>query len=86
VFVGDEGLRHNDTEPGILYVVADAVGPDDVTVDSDSVMEDNKEWVTKRPLAVTPIARPEILVMEFLTTHEIYQIQEHAGELTYERR
>lgn len=64
VVIDDDGsIRHNGTQPGYLYVIAEDVLPGDVTPHPRTTMGPGDEWLITRELRVTLVGttqpRPE---------------------------
>jgi hypothetical protein len=58
LLVQNEGrIRHNGRRPGLLYAIAEAVTPDDITPVPGSTMGPGQEWVTRRPLRLVLLER-----------------------------
>lgn len=64
-------IRHDGVAPGYLYLVADAVGPDDVRPHPHPVNVDRWEWLTERELKLEFIERTVVTAGERLTDEEI---------------
>jgi hypothetical protein len=75
VSVDDAGemrqIKHNGTEAGFLYRIAEEVAPEDVTPHPRSAMEFGKEWLTGRALRLTLIGPTQPVREEMLTGEEI---------------
>ena len=70
----DGAVRHNSREPGLLYRVAEALGPGDVTPHPQSSMPPGLEYLTTRDLALALVGPVPIRADELLS--------EAAAELT----
>ena len=72
--------------PGFLFVVAEALGPDDVPPHPHPVNVDRWEWLTERELKLELIGRTVVTTAERLTDEEIAEArrkQKERGEDTF---
>jgi hypothetical protein len=80
VSVDDAGetwqIRHNGTEPGFLYRIAEEIAAEDVTPHPRSAMEFGKEWLTGRPLRLALIGPTQPVREEMLTSEEIEALRQ----------
>ncbi len=79
-------IRHDGVVPGFLYVVAEALGPDDVHPHPHPVNVDRWEWLTQRDLRLEFIETTVVTPAERLTDQEIAEIrriQKERGEDTF---
>jgi hypothetical protein len=87
VSTADDGTRkHNGTLPGYLYVVAEAIGAEDVYPHPHPVNVGYWEWLTKRDLRLTLLERTTVRPEEFLSNGEIAELQRRqaaAGAATF---
>ncbi len=68
---GIRRLRHNGEQPGLLYVIDEPVGAQDVYPHPHSVMPLGLEWLTRRPLRLRLLGPVEVLPGEFLSQEDI---------------
>ena len=75
VSVDDHGetwqIKHNGTEAGFLYRIAEEIGPQDVAPHPRSAIGFGKEWLTGRVLRLTLIGSTQLVREEMLTDEEI---------------
>ena len=64
-------IRHNGEAPGYLFLVAEAIGPEDVRPHPHPVNVDRWEWLTERELALELIERTVVTAEDRLTDEEI---------------
>jgi hypothetical protein len=77
VSIGDDGtIKHNGTQQGYLYRVAEAVAPDDVYPHPHSSMAPGLEWLTRRELRVALIGPTQIVDDERLTEEELASLRQ----------
>ncbi|MBN1138843.1 MAG: hypothetical protein JXM73_19820 [Anaerolineae bacterium] len=77
VSMDDDGaIRHDGTQPGLLYRIAEPVGADDVYPHPRSSMAPGLEWLTRRELRIELIGLVAIRETERLTLVEMAMIQE----------
>ena len=68
----DEGdIKHDGSTPGYLYLVAAAIGPDDVRPHPSPVNADRWEWLTEREVALELIEETTVIPSERLTDEEM---------------
>jgi ribosomal protein S18 acetylase RimI-like enzyme len=81
VSIDDDGtIVHTGTVPGLLYRVAEEVGPEDVYPHPRSSMGPGKEWLTRRELRVELIGPTQVVEGERLTECEVAELQQLAAE------
>ena len=72
VSMDDDGaIKHNGTQTGLLYYIAETVGPGDAYPHPNSSMTPGKEWLTARDLRLELIGPVEIVAGERLTKEEL---------------
>jgi hypothetical protein len=72
VSVSDTGeIKHNGTQAGFLYAVAEELAPTDLVPHPRSAMEAGKEWLTARDLHLTLLAATEVANSDRLSESEI---------------
>jgi hypothetical protein len=80
VSVDDAGeirqIKHNGTELGYLYRIAEEIAPQDVTPHPRSAMEFGKEWLTGRALRLTLVEPTQPVREEMLTDEEIEALRQ----------
>ena len=72
-------LRHSGDEPGYLYRVSEAVGPDDVYPHPTTTMGPGQEWLTRRDLRVEVLSDTHVVEDERLTATEIADLERRAA-------
>ena len=77
VSMSDDGtIKHSGVQPGLLYRVAEEVGPGDVYPHPNSSMAPGVEWLTRRELELELIGPVEIVDGERLTQEELSTLQQ----------
>jgi hypothetical protein len=72
VSIDDDGsIKHNGTEPGYLYVIAEDVTADDVYAHPRTTMRPGDEWLTTRELRVRFIGSAMPRKEELFTEEEL---------------
>ena len=72
VSMEDDGrLRHNGTQPGFLYRIAEPVTAEDVIPHPRTTMKPGDEWLTSRPLRLALIGTTAPLAEERLMDEDI---------------
>ncbi|MBN2002339.1 MAG: hypothetical protein JXA21_03185 [Anaerolineae bacterium] len=75
VSVDDGGrIRHDGTQPGYLYVIAEPVRPGDVTPHPRTTMAPGDEWITTRELRVRFLGSTVPRQEELLTEAEMAEL------------
>ena len=70
--IEDDGtIRHNGTRPGVLYLIDEEVGPQDLHPHPRSKMPPGIEWLTTRPLKLRRLGSVSISRGEQLTADEV---------------
>ncbi|MBN1641714.1 MAG: hypothetical protein JXA09_10805 [Anaerolineae bacterium] len=83
VSIDDDGaIRHNGSQPGYLYRVAEAVAADDVMPHPRTTMAPGAEWLTRRPLRVERIGRTAPDPAELLTAADVAALRARGSRLT----
>ena len=72
---GGGRVRHDGQSPGYLYVISEAIGPDDVRPHPHPVNLDRWEWLTERELTLELIERTVVTAAERLTDQEIAEVR-----------
>ena len=81
VSLADDGrVRHNGRQPGLLYRVAEALGPGDVTPHPQSSMPPGLEYLTTRDLALALIGPVPVRADELLSEAEAAELIRRAQE------
>ncbi len=76
VCIEDDGrIRHNGTQPGYLYVIDEAVAPEDVEAHPRTTMGPGDEWLTHRELRVRLLGVVEPQPEELLTEAELEDLR-----------
>ena len=68
-------VRHDGQSPGYLYVVSEAIGPDDVRPHPHPVNLDRWEWLTEREFTLELIERTVVTPAERLTDQKIAEVR-----------
>lgn len=77
VSISDDGqIKHNGTTLGYLYVVAEEVKQDDVSLHPQTTMSAGDEWLTKRGLRVQLLNLVEIVPEEQLSSADLAALQQ----------
>lgn len=71
VSVGDDGIKHNGTLSGFLYVVAEEVPPEAVYPHPRTTLGSGDEWLTKRNLRLRCLGSVDATPEELLSNTEI---------------
>ncbi|HOU15322.1 MAG TPA: hypothetical protein PKZ84_19620 [Anaerolineae bacterium] len=72
VCIEDDGrIKHNGTQPGYLYIIDEAVAPEDVEAHPRTTMGPGDEWLTHRELRVRLLDKVEPCSEELLTPEEL---------------
>lgn len=69
-------IRHNGTEPGFLYRIAEEIASEDVTPHPRSAIEFGKEWLTGRLFRLTLVGPTRPVREEMLTSEEIEALRQ----------
>jgi hypothetical protein len=77
----DGSVRHNGTEPGFLYEVAETLSDSDLEKHPHPANEDGWEWLTTREVAVTLLERTQPRPEELFSDDEIARIRAKQREL-----
>ena len=81
VTVSDAGeIRHNGTQPGYMYLIAEDVRDGDVTPHPRTAMMPGEEWLTTRELSVTRLRTTTPDPEELLTAGEVASLMERVVE------
>jgi hypothetical protein len=75
----DELIRHNGLLPGLLYAIAEEVGPADVCPHPHTTMVDLWEWVTERDLRVCLTEPTTVRAEDLLTEAEVTELRRRAA-------
>lgn len=79
VSISDDGkIKHNGSQRGYLYVVAEEVFPKDVVPHPHSTMQPGDEWLTTRDLALHFLGPTILRADERLTDVELARLLEEA--------
>ncbi len=68
---GELRLRHNGALPGLLYLIDEPIGPEDVYPHPRTTMSPGLEWLTRRPLRLKLLGPVEIRPGELLSEVDI---------------
>ena len=72
----DDGtFRHSGTVDGYLYLIDEAISPEDVYPHPHPINASKWEWVTTRPVKVRLLERPAIREAERLSEEEIAELR-----------
>jgi hypothetical protein len=71
-------IRHNGSQPGLLYRIDEAVSPGDVIPHPNSSMPPGFEWLTRRPLKLLLIGPVSIEPGELLSEQDIQELLKRA--------
>lgn len=75
VSIADDGrVKHNGTQPGYLYLIDEAVAPEDVEAHPRTTMGPGDEWLTHRELRVRLLGVVEPRPAELLTEAELEEL------------
>ena len=78
VSIDDEGhIKHNGALPSYLYIIDEAVAPEDVEAHPRTVMGPGDEWLTHRELRVRLLGMVEPRPEELLTEAELEDLRRH---------
>ena len=78
VSTNDDGsIKHNGTEPGYLYIIAEDVSEDDVVPHPRTTMGPGDEWLTTRDLRLRFVGAVEVTAEELLSTEELEDLRRH---------
>ncbi len=76
VCIEDDGrIRHSGTQPGYLYVIDEAIAPEDVEAHPRTTMGPGDEWLTHRELRVRLLGVVEPQAEERLTSDELADLK-----------
>ncbi|HOT91804.1 MAG TPA: hypothetical protein PLJ78_09950 [Anaerolineae bacterium] len=76
VCIDDDGhIKHNGTQPGYLYIIDEAVAPEDVEAHPRTTMGPGDEWLTHRELRVRLLGVVEPRPEELLTDSELEDLR-----------
>lgn len=74
----DGSIRHNGTQPGFLYQIAESLRPEDITPHPQSSMAAGHEWLTTRELRLQLVRSTQVDPEDFLSADEIQRLlQKH---------
>lgn len=80
VSIDDEGhIKHNGALPGYLYIIDEAVAPEDVEAHPRTTMGPGDEWLTHRELRVRLLSVVEPRPEELLTEAELEDLHHRIG-------
>ncbi len=71
----DGAIRHNGKAPGYLYLIAETIGPEDVTPHPRTTMGPGDEWLITRELPVQFLEATEPRTEELLTEKDIAELR-----------
>lgn len=86
VMEDDGAFRHSGTAYGYLYIIAEAISPEDVYPHPHPINASKWEWLTTREVKVRLLERPPIREAERLTDADIAELrrkQQAAGAETF---
>ncbi len=75
-FEDDGRIRHSGTQPGYLYVIDEAVAPEDIEAHPRTTMGPGDEWLTHRELRVRLLGMVEPQSEELLTEAELENLRQ----------
>jgi len=75
-FEDDGRIRHSGTQPGYLYVIDEAVAPEDIEAHPRTTMGPGDEWLTHRELRVRLLGMVEPQPEELLTEAELENLRQ----------
>lgn len=75
-FEDDGRIRHNGTQPGYLYVIDEAIAPEDVEAHPRTTMGPGDEWLTHRELRVQLLGIVEPQPEELFTEAELEDLRQ----------
>lgn len=85
VVTGDSGaIKHNGSDPGFLYIVAEEIGPEDIYPHPHPVNVGRWEWLTKRELRLRLLELTEVSEDERLDEEEIARLHRMQQEMGHE--
>lgn len=79
VSISGREIRHNGTQPGFLYRIAEEIGPRDAHPHPRTTMEPGQEWLTDRELRLELIGPTEVVEAELLTEEELRELERRAS-------
>jgi hypothetical protein len=75
-FENDGRIRHNGTQPGYLYVIDEAIAPEDVEAHLRTTMGPGDEWLTQRELRLRLLGAIEPHPEELFTAEELEELHQ----------
>jgi hypothetical protein len=73
---GGRRIQHNGVQPGLLYVIDEVVGDEDVYPHPNSSMLPGYEWLTRRPLRLRLVGPVEIQPGDWLSEEEVEELRQ----------